>query len=400
MNTRHLRIRLKTTLSVLKGIRFSSPPKSEVIVFDLTASDRLVTMVLPGIGHVILPSPADAMYLSPVIVLLMLKNLKYWGEMRLGQLFVVYLVSCLEYIRPKIVITFQDNNSFFWRISRLYRKAEFLAMQQGNRTPEDLLSRSQHPCGCLPDHPRLGSKILMPHFYCWGRYQEKIYKQYGHDIDHFYPVGPLIGGYYKTEVSDNSGAISYDLCLVSEYRKEIANGMCYRPIKTGQDRYLEFVAKYVRTRSLRLAVASHSHEQEAQNEFFLKIFGSQAKVIPYSREKLSTYEAMDHSNVVIAQYSAAAYEAAGWGKKVFFCNFTGIEFRDCPAPGFWSISNPDYSDFERKLDALLAMDQGDFERQAEESMKYFMNFDPAKPAHRVIRERILKILAHEPKFIT
>jgi len=376
---------------VLKGLSFRSPPRGDLVVYDREGSDRLIMTALKGLDFVVLPTRRERFHLSPPILARMLKNATRLESLSFSQLFKIYLLSCLEHMRPKAVVTYTDNDPFFHSLSRAYPRAAFIAVQNGVKTPECMTSPSRHPLGWLPEPPALGSRISMPELFCFGLYEEEIYKRYGHEVDRFHPVGSLVGGYYKSEVSGGSGSIDHDVLLVSQWRALIMAGETFPYLKTGLDVLHDFLGRALKKRPLRFAIALCSI-LPAERAYFERVFGKDVPLIPFDREGLSTYVAMDRAKVVVSLSSAAAYEAVGWGKKVFFCNFTGTPARDCPKPGFWSMESPDFPLFEGKLDRLLAMDQGEFERLTVETRRYLMNFDPKRPAHRAVRERLLACL--------
>lgn len=376
---------------VLKGLHFGSPPRSDLVVYDVQGSDRLIMTALKGLEFTVLHTRRERFYLSLPIAAHMLKNLSRLENFSFSQLFKIYLLSCLEHMRPKAVVTYVDNDLFFHAVSREYPRAAFIAVQNGVKTPESLTSPSRHPLGWLPEPPAMGDRISMPELFCFGHYEEEIYKRYGHEVDRFHPVGSLVGGYYKSEVSDGSGRIDHDVLLVSQWRASIMDGGTFPYLKKGLDVLHDFLGRALKKRPLRFAIALCSIQPE-ERAYFESVFGKDVAMIPFDREALSTYVAMDRAKVVVSLSSAAAYEAVGWGKKVYFCNFTGTPARDCPKPGLWSIESPDFPLFESRLDHLLALDQVEFERLTVETRRYLMNFDPKRPAHRAIRERLLECL--------
>ena len=382
-------------LTLLRAVRPCSPPRGRLVVYDREGSDRLLSTALMGLDHAILPTRRETFHLSPAILWRMLKNLRLIDEWRLGRLFVVYLYSCLEYMDPDVVITYIDNDPFFHRLSRLYRGAAFIAVQNGVKTPEGMATHSQHPMGWLPEPPAWGSRTSMPELFCWGEHEVEIYSRYGHEVDRLHPVGALMGGYYKSVVAPEAPPIEYDVLLVSQWRASVMQDGEYPYLLKGKTLLHEFLAKYSAERRPRLAVALCSKDPR-ETHYFRDYFGTEAALVAFDREGLSTYRAMDRAEVSVALSSAAAYEAVGWGKKVFFCNFTGVDARDCPRKGFWSLETSDYADFRARLDRLRAMPSDEFAREAGPHMRYLMAFDPERPAHAAVRERVLEALAAPP----
>lgn len=380
---------------VLRGLRFTSPPRAELVIYDRGGSDRLLSTALKGLEHAVLPTRRELFYLSPAILWRMLRNLRLVDEWRFGRLFLVYLYSCLEHMRPRVVITFVDNDPFFHKLARLYPGATFLAVQNGVKTPEGMASRSQHPLGWLPEPPAWGSRVDLPELFCWGEHEIEIHRRYGHTVDRFHAVGSLVGGYYKGAVFPGPAPVEHDVLLVSQWRASMMEEGAYPYLLKGKETLHGFLARYVAERETRFAVALCSKDPR-ERAYFERIFGDKARFVDFDREGLSTYHAMDRAEISVSLSSAAAYEAVGWGKKVFFCNFTGTDARDCPRKGFWSLETPDYAEFRTRLDALRAMPAGEFERRAGADMRYLMAFDPARPAHVAVRQRVLEALGRRP----
>jgi len=368
--------------SLLRAIRIFNPKKSSVVMFSNANSTIMQKMILENIDHTILHDNKEVFYLTPQILIHMIKNLivTFLSGRRPRRLYLHYLLGCLEYIRPKIVITSIDNSSLFHFLSRFYKSAEFYAIQNGVRSRYDMTK-------LLPKPPAAGSIIYMQNLICFGHFEKDLYTRYGHKIKRFHPVGSLIGGYYKTQVIADKVKNEFDICLVSQWRKSIMEGERDPEVKKGLIILDKHLSKYVKDRNLSICVATCSNDPQ-EREYFKSAYGDRIQIIDFDRMNMSTYAAMDHSYVVIALDSTAAREAFGWGKKVLFCNFTGEDNYDFPKPGFWSINKENYEEFKRKLDYLIKIEDKEYQNISREYAKYVMNYDFSMPAHIYIRNII------------
>lgn len=376
-------------------LRFSSPPKSRLLVFDAVGSAVLERTALKGLPHAVLPARGEAFYLSPAVLWRMLRYAGHidWalitgrgGRGLFGQLYKVHLLACLDYIAPEVVVTWIDNSWLFHKLSRAYPKAEFYAMQNGSRS-----------LGCVTSNPPLkvpgGYVTSMPDLLCFGPYEEELYRSHGHRIDRFHHVGPLLGGFYLSGRGP-APAPKYDVCLVSQWRGDIMASDRYPEIKGTVTALADYLGRYAKERGVSVCVAART-TSAGERAFYRAALGAGAPLIVRQDDlmSLTTYQAIDESAVAVGFCSTALLEALGWGKKTLFCNlFKHVESYS-PPPGPWRVDEPRYELFRDKLDALRVMSPAEYETAAGDFIRGAVRYDPAKPAHVYLRELIEKRLA-------
>jgi hypothetical protein len=367
-----------------------APARGPLLVFDRAGSQYLIPYALDGLNPVVLPTRFEEFYLTPRLILRLFANLRHIDEWKLRQFYKIYLLSCLQEIAPRVVITWVDNSQYFQVLSRLYPAAHFLAVQNGYRHGASLMKASEG--GLLSDNPKWGSRLELPEFFILGPYTEELYSRHGHRIARARPVGSFLAGYYKTEIAPGAVPVEHDICLVSQWRAAIMDGDFLPNFRTGVTVMCERMARYAAERSLRVAVAAASADPR-EEAYFRKMFGAGVAVVRHDPAAFTTYRTMDRAEVSVAVLSTALFEAMGWGKKVLFCNFSGDAAYDCPLKGPWSVGGDEgYPEFARKLDALRSMSAQEYEAQAGPARRRLMSFDPARPAHRVIREAVAAAL--------
>ena len=259
-------------------ISFKNLSKNEVVIFDNVGSEILKTTVLNGIKCTIVSCRKEIFHITLPLLFLMLKNtvlflirpgsLYLKGATRcslLGYIYRIYLFSCIDYISPKIVITFIDNSRTFHWIARRYGSCEFYAIQNGIRIDakrlhyeeqNDFVERSVH----------FSTDVMsMPNLFCFGKYEVDIYKKHDQNVDNFCPVGSLKGGFYKTCVAGNNTKVNFDICLVSDQLLSFPEGHVLTKFELEVGYLHNLVNQYITEERLSCCIAMRStdkHEQE------------------------------------------------------------------------------------------------------------------------------------------
>ena len=161
------------------------PKKHDLILFDDTSVKHL-EICLSNFHYFVLQSRIDTIN-EVYISFELLKNMK--KNFSKGNLFTVYLISLIQVIKPKAVVTIIDNSLKFSIIAKILEKEiTFIAIQNGSRV--DLLEW---------DYVYKAKKIkfnylnnfYIPHFFCYGDYEKDLYKKLNIKINNFYPVGSV-----------------------------------------------------------------------------------------------------------------------------------------------------------------------------------------------------------------
>lgn len=370
----------------LPRFSFSSPKRAGVAVIDAEGSAILARLCLQGLDYSVVNTRRERFLLSPRLLLRALLLLARGGLRRgrvelslAGRVYGCYLRAWLELISPKVVLTWVDDSKHFQNLSRTREDIPFYAVSNS--------FRFEHPVKLIYE----GFRHSMPNMVCYGRFEEELYRAEGHDIDVFHPAGPPQAAYYKTEVSPGVPPRRWDICLVSQADPAIISGVNFPAIRKAIVLQDQFLARFVKERGLKLAVALRSASRE-ERDYFAGAYGGAAELVPSDRLNFSTYRAMDAAHVVITFCSTAGVEAYGWGKKLFFTNYSATARYRLPVPEPLLAESPDYAEFERKLSAVLAMTPAEYETASGENRRRLVTWDQAKPAHAYIRNLVLEAL--------
>ena len=406
-----------------RTIWFKSPPRSDIVIFDRTNSKYITDFILDDLPSFIFDTRPLKIYISFAVILNFLefcyvlarkeinagrrkfrvlissaviygffkflclvdwqkgktsrRKLRGVGEGRFRD---VYLLSCFACMKPKVVITYIDNDVKFHRLSKHYRAAEFFAIQNGNRTNYVYEKSGKR-------------KTYHTHFFCFGDYERVQYKQRGDEVEYYYPVGALLGGWYAFR--KKSGDLTkYDVSVVSALSNNTPiKDRTYVPAFF-ESFYLmnRYLAEYVRERGIRLAVLMKGSLGGFEEAYYRNIYGCNVDLVEKNWEEIwSTYRGMDNSDVIVSAGSTAIREAFGWGKKVLYCDFTGTDkYHDYDSMIMLTVL--DYDAFKERLDELRAEPSESYRSRTKAYASFLMNYNPDCPPHIFIRQKVLQYL--------
>jgi len=352
--------------------KWGNPSPARIAVLE-TGNLNFLLPLFGSEPYTVVPANVEELYLT-----LSMLRLTIHHVLRTGSLAVGYATAVLEHVRPAIVVTMVDNSQVFQRVAAYYKGCRFLAIQNGNRA----LSR---------DNPT-GSSICHSEFACLGRYEVDQYRKHGASVQTFYPVGSLRDSYYRNSGQTWKVAGSFDLCVVSQ----LTPGAYQRHTERmdGMKLLVAHLKRFCEARGVRLCVATKKDPLQQTDlyrwecDWFKEHLGDDVEVIPNLRDSFTTYAVMDSVRVSVGMHTTAMREALGRRKKILSCNFTGNPVYDFPVPGPWTLSDPDYAQFERRLKWLLEMSEDEFCRLCGDAPEYLIGYDSACPTHIFLQKLI------------
>ena len=362
----------------LRGkIVFGPPPASKIAILDENSHEWLIGL-LSGQNFTIVGNPGDTFYLGIPVLRSFLKQV-----FKSEHPAVAYAIAQIDCIKPKIVVTIIDNSEFFYEVSRHCKGPRFLAIQNANRVDTVFLP------------PAKARKIHIPEYACYGEYERDLYLAKGASVGRFYPVGSLRDALYRATKRADDTAKPYDVCVVSEGGPG-ADQAWFPGIERSMILILEHALRFCEERNLRLCVAGKRPDSphfEIEKEWIVRNLGREIEVIRPRRYEFTTWQMIDRSKISLAQCSTALREGMGRGNRVLFCNYSDNANLDFPVDGIWFLKDASYDAFERRMLALLAMSDADFQKAAAETTRYIINYDPANPTTRFLSGLIAEAVA-------
>ena len=374
-----------------------SPPKSNVVIFDSTNSEFVMELILKGLPSFVFEVRPPRLYIGGAVILHFFTSLRFfdWTEVKkrraklrgiASQLKLIYLLSCFACMKPKVVLTFIDNNPSFHWLSKNYRAAQFFAIQNGTRTKGEVEDNSE-------------KQYYLQHFFCFGNYEKELYDGLGYVVDNYYPVGSLLGGYYKYNGRRNA-EIKHHICVVSCWRGDIGNGIDVQQTMLSMRKMDSFLARYIEAYQLKACVVLRSEVGSRDRnipvygneaEYFRRIYPEGVELIDPVFKERNVYKEMDRSELVVTFGSTAVREAFGWGKKILYCDFTGTDkYNDYDKTILFADEN--YESFKKRLNELRLMSDEDYRKLTKDYASYLMNYAPSCPPHVFVREKITECL--------
>lgn len=382
-------------------LKFTNPRKNSIVI--LYQEDKNIKrFILKEIASTTLALYPQELHLTVCVTIRWLKRLVniQWKTRDNGggfsnllrQLYAQYVLACIDLTGAKVVITNIDNSSFFQFLTRLDSTRAYFAIQNGIRTPwcvKDSLPLSPHPF----------SKISMTNFFCFGQRDIELFSSNNHNIERFFPVGSVVGGYFATAHANKIVKPKFDLCLISQWKEHFFDetveghiaGNYMKRASVGVSALNEFIVRLLDDIDLSLAICTRKNGGK-EKEFFEKFFKGRAIFIERERENFSTYHAANNSKLTLALSSTTLSEIFACGSKVLWCNFLEDEFFAMPKAGISYFGSSEYEDFKERVLTLLNMDQAVYEKTTKQSARYINNYDPANPPHEAIRTVIVKQL--------
>lgn len=387
----------------LSNITFANPKRNKVAI--LYANDfwikELILKDLPSTTLSIYPE-SFRLHVTPQLIfrlLLRLRLISWLGPFKgmttgnmARQIYEQYTLACLDQIQAKVVLTMIDNSGFFHNLSRMDKRRTYFAIQNGARTLACVRDS-------LPATPHPSSTISMTNFFCFGQRDIDLFNAHGHKIDTYFPVGSLVGGYYKSMVSTPIRERKFDLCLISQWHGHFFGEIIgddfpkseARRVRAGIVGLNDFLLKLLSETKLTVLICLRS-DDAAECQYYGGLFGNKATIIKSDRKNFSTYRAIEQCRLTIALNSTTLSEVFAWGQKVLWCNVPNDEHYEMPEAGISYFQGNDYSDFKKRVLKHLEISQNDYENLTSKRSHYINNYNPDHPTHELIRSAVTNAL--------
>lgn len=342
-------------------VLWQRPKPVELIIWDEVGSQFLLAALNPTSHHIIRVR-SSSIYLHPFIV---------WG-MLIGALTkrnTRYEVV-IELFKPKVVVTFIDNDPTFHRLASRYSDVRFVAIQNGGRQ-----GMSDEP---LPIGP---PATYDSEYFCFGQNEIDSYKVIGYQFKKMEAVGSLKNALFMQVMRDSTEGLyaseRYDIVLISQFRRGISEPSPLLALVEYKE-VVSFLYSYLESRPrLRVSVAlvsnSDDPDHDAELLFHREGLGDTAILVPRSGDLMSGYLLTQQSDVVVAASSTLGFESLARGRKTLLCSSLYFEaLADRPHFTDWTLLRADQDTFDEAITKLLAMPRETFLLRNRKSINYVM----------------------------
>jgi len=376
---------------------FKSPQKYELVVFDDDAIYDLKNFI-NSYNYFILETvnPIADVTKTSHKVYLSFKLLKYFFKNYKGNIKTAYMVSLLEIINPKVVLTTIDNSYKFSDVARILdQKMTFIAIQNAARID---IHETKYLYGKKKIESDFTEKLYIPNFLCFGQYEIDQYRGYKIKVKNFFKIGSLRLANFLHHIKKNNiepKKIIYDICLVSEQKNFIEEN-----IEKGFSYTAKFTIKFCMKHNMKLIWACKRDKKITPQKYNLELdyykkhlTDNEFKyLIDNSREKkifdFTSYMSMIQSKVAVGNVSTLLRENLGMGRKILSLNSTGLNVYDFPIQGICSMQNCTFEEFEKRLLQIISMSEKDYFSQLNRDKSYVAEFSEENSTIEKIKNKI------------
>ena len=370
--------------------------QSEVVIIDSIGSEWLKYCIPEECSQ----SCVEIHHKVPFIcsILFPYRLLRY--IVRYGLTSVSLLSSIISILKPKVVITFIDNNKFMGPMQDIFPDILFISVQNGTRLNE-------------PTYTPNGSFTSFPHYFGFGSHELKMMSDAGAGVKHYYAVGSLkmgvfLSNLYKPVIKESERR---KICFISPYSNGLAKSPdenCIQFMSMNQ-KLCGYLFQFSQENDVDIVIALRNElgsvEYEEELAFFEEVLGDSAVYSANNRKEMLSYQRGMESDLIVSVISTLLYELLGVNKKILCFNFAQYMKKnkmqsDAWAAGFVNderqydmlpddllMSHLSYDEFAQKARILLEMSDDSYAKKTQSAKECYMHFGNQYP-HNAIRNLI------------
>ncbi len=292
-------------------------------------------------------------------------------------------------LKPKVIITFIDNNSFMGKLQTIFPEILVISVQNGVRLND-------------PSFKSCEKYWSFPHYFGFGDHELNMMRSKNANVKEYFSNGSLKMGiflsfFYGSEFKHSK---TKTICLISQYKEDRNNLMLDKSI-SAQQKICKLLLRFSQenddikiTVAMRSEIKSKYHQNELK--FLRSTFGHDgATCSANDRINMSSYQQGMDSDLIICFNSTLLFELFGAGKKILCCGdidneISGMysdenQYKDLPNEIL--LNSLHYDEFKRKVSTLLEMDCNSYINNIKDARKYYMNLNGEYP-HQAIYSMI------------
>ncbi len=223
-----------------------------------------------------------------------------------------YIEQYIDFVDPDYIISFIDNNIFYYHLKEIFPEKKIIIIQNGMRT--------EHFFEKLSKFSNLKVNYLLTFSDFYSEKYSKSIK--GKCIS----IGSFKNNLYEKKSEKKNNVISY----ISSGPSSKNNMVIYEKINIKNNQYflpeeklLPLLSNYCDEKKLTLQIILRSKNKKKINyekNFYKKILGSKKHIFVETKEKDKVYRLSDESLLTICIYSAFGLEALSRGNRTVILN--------------------------------------------------------------------------------
>ena len=342
-------------IKILTHTKFyiKKPYRKKILIYDRTSAEEIKEFFENKEDIFVLDTRKETINLFVILKLIFkFKKINFRN----------YLKTYIELIDPKAIITFIDNNIFFYELKKYFQKKIFISIQNGFRfAVDDMLDD-------LIKKKEINKEYKSDKYFVMNNV---ISKELGKYIRSDFVT---IGSIRNNKVKINLNNIEKNtVCYVSRFSGifksyTLGHNLNYLEKNFSKSEWiwlnfcidlLKNTSKFCKKNNLQLKILVKSiRESDLEKKFCKKILGNDQFAFLDKDNVLSNYYYLDKMEVIVNTMSTLGYEALGRKKKVAFfsdkkmlgANFGWPEILD--EKGFFFSNSNSYEEVERVISNL------------------------------------------------
>jgi len=365
--------------------KFTLPKKKKIIIYDEN-SVSFFKDIFNQHDFYILHTRNHIIYPFILIKSFFIHKLK-WNTYK-------YNVEIINFIRPKLVITHNDNESFFWKIKSFVDKnIKTIFIQNGYRTyTNDIFEHVDAPNFNKKDH-------YVDYFFVFSESMKNKYLEYLNGN------GIVLGSFKnnRTPIKKNYEN-KKDILFISEFASpRYFDPPCpleryWKP----ENFHLPIVKKFAVDNNLKLKILGKLHRdpinRKEENIFFENILGNDNWEYVESNYHNECYTKVDQAKIIVYISSTLGYEAIARGiPTAALCSRQFVEGQEdlffawpskLPNKNLFSTNSHNESETLKILNYLNNIKNGEWSNATKHLYKYFMHYDKNNSAFYNVLEEL------------
>lgn len=344
---------------------FSLPKKCTLLIFDKTGNETILDAIkYKNIKFSYCCTRKEEFNFFVLISVILKFKFSYKS----------YLLEYIRLSKPKVIITFIDNNLFFYELKKNFPKINFISIQNGYRFLNDeMLSTLKKKEFSNPSYSS-------DYYFVFNNQIKKIMEKY--IKTKFIVSGSLKNN--KTKVFTGHKQATNCIGFISRYTNAISNSLIEKN-KLNPDyivhlfcsKLLKNLALYCKKNKKKIMIlTSKSNLKNSEKFYYKEILADYDYDYLYKENELDSYYNLDKVDMIVSPSSTLGSEALGKGYKVLTfsedkilgSNFGWPYIKELQGPFF--SNNYEYENLERMLNYLTNISNDDWKN----TLKKFQDF--------------------------
>ena len=259
---------------------FFLPPKKKILIFD-TANSHLFKFYIKDKDVIDL----DVRRRKINVIILFISLFRKFSK----KLSHNYYINYIKFVNPKLIITYVDNNEFFFQLKNFFPSIIFLSVQNGTGITWEKKNNFK-------------KKWLCDYFFCFSDAYKKIYQKR--------ISGKVITiGSFKNNIltpHNKNKKRKKIITFISQYRTKNESNINYKKMYLSEKKIINLLIPFCIKNNLKLYIAGvHIDSKQSEIDFFKKLVDfknrSNSSIMIYSPriDDFSSYRLIDKSQLVI-----------------------------------------------------------------------------------------------------